>query len=521
MGLWSTKNISFLQQEAAAEGQHTLKRALGALNLTTLGIGAIIGAGIFVLTGTAAAQYAGPAVVLSFVLAGIGCLFAGLCYAEFAAMIPIAGSAYTYGYATLGELIAWIIGWDLILEYLFGAATVAVGWAGYFASFMAQLGIHLPLAYMQAPLSVEGTHHLVRSSLCVDPATNQAVSMAAGQVCDTTRYVLSQGVINIPAIVLVGLMSALLVIGIKESARFNNFIVFLKLAIVLLVIGFGFVFVNTANWHPFIPPNTTGKFGEFGFTGIVRAAGVVFFAYIGFDAVSTAAQEAKNPQRDMPVGILASLGICTVLYILMGLVMTGLAHYTDLNVPQPVYVAIAKAGPALNWLGFFVNIGAICGLASVVLVMLMGQPRIFFSMSRDGLLPPVFGKVHPKFQTPYVTTIVTGVVAAAVAGFFPIGLLGELVSIGTLLAFVIVCCGVMVLRYQRPNIPRPFRTPFVPVVPILGVLICGYMMYGEPTDTWIRLIVWMAIGLVIYFLYGKRHSRLGSEAERATAAAAD
>ena len=521
MGLWSTKSISLLQQEAATEGQHTLKRALGALNLTTLGIGAIIGAGIFVLTGTAAAQYAGPAVVLSFVLAGIGCLFAGLCYAEFAAMIPIAGSAYTYGYATLGELIAWIIGWDLILEYLFGAATVAVGWAGYFASFMAQLGIHLPLAYIQAPLSVEGTHHLVRAALCVDPATNQAVSMAAGQVCDTTRYVVSQGVINIPAMVLVGLMTILLVIGIKESARFNNFIVFLKLAIVLLVIGFGFVFVNTANWHPFIPANTTGKFGEFGFTGIVRAAGVVFFAYIGFDAVSTAAQEAKNPQRDMPIGILASLGICTVLYILMGLVMTGLAHYTELNVPQPVYVAIAQAGPALNWLGFFVNIGAICGLASVVLVMLMGQPRIFFSMSRDGLLPAVFGKVHPKFQTPYVTTIVTGVVAAAVAGFFPIGLLGELVSIGTLLAFVIVCCGVMVLRYQRPNIPRPFRTPFVPVVPILGVLICGYMMYGEPTDTWIRLIVWMVIGLVIYFLYGKRHSRIAGEAERATAAAAD
>jgi APA family basic amino acid/polyamine antiporter len=521
MGLWSTKSISLLQQEAAAEGQHTLRRVLGALNLTTLGIGAIIGAGIFVLTGTAAAQYAGPAVVLSFVLAGVGCLFAGLCYAEFAAMIPIAGSAYTYGYATLGELVAWIIGWDLILEYLFGAATVAVGWAGYFASFLSQLGLHLPLAYTQAPLSVVGTHNLVRSALCIDPQTNQAVTLAADQVCDTTRYVLTHGVINIPAIVLIGLMSTLLVIGIKESARFNNFIVFLKLAIVFLVIGFGFMFVNSANWHPFIPPNSTGEFGHYGWTGIVRAAGVVFFAYIGFDAVSTAAQEAKNPQRDMPIGILASLGICTVLYILMGLVMTGMAHYTELNVPQPVFIAIQKAGPALRWLGFFVNIGAIAGLASVVLVMLMGQPRIFFSMSRDGLLPAVFGKVHPKFQTPYITTMVTGVVAAAVAGFFPIGLLGELVSIGTLLAFVIVCFGVMVLRYQRPNIPRPFRTPMVPVVPILGILICGYMMYGLPRDTWIRLVVWMAVGLILYFLYGIKHSRIGREVDSMNAAAAD
>src|SRR5689334_4874694 len=368
MGLWSRKSIAVLQREAAQEGEHGLRRTLTASNLTFLGIGAIIGAGIFVLTGNAAAQYAGPGVVLSMVLAGVACGFAGLCYAEFASMIPIAGSAYTYGYATLGELIAWIIGWDLMLEYLFGAATVAVGWSGYFASFLSELGLKLPLAYTQAPLSVEGTHTLVRSVLCIDPATNQAVSLAAGQVCDTSRYVLSHGVINVPAIILIGLMSTLLVIGIKESARFNNFIVFLKLAIVFLVIGFGFMFVKSANWHPFIPPNTTGEFGHFGWTGIVRAAGVVFFAYIGFDAVSTAAQEAKNPQRDMPIGILASLGICTVLYILMGLVMTGLAHYTDLNVPQPVFIAISKA-PQLRWLGFFVNIGAIAGLASVVLVI--------------------------------------------------------------------------------------------------------------------------------------------------------
>ena len=484
MGLWSKKSISVLQGEAAAEGSEvTLRRALGAMNLTMLGIGAIIGAGIFVLTGTAAAQYAGPGIVLSFILAGTGCLFAGLCYAEFAAMIPIAGSAYTYGYATLGELIAWIIGWDLILEYLFGAATVAVGWSGYFVALLKNIGISLPDSLSQAPLNVVGTHTLVRN---------------AG------------GIINLPAVVLVLLMTALLVIGIKESAGFNNVIVFIKMAIVILVICFGFMYVNTANWHPFIPENTTGEFGHYGLSGIVRGAAVVFFAYIGFDAVSTAAQEAKNPQRDMPIGILASLAICTVLYILMALVMTGLTSYKNLNVPQPVYVAIAAAGPALKWLTYFINIGAILGLASVVLVMLMGQPRIFFSMSRDGLLPAVFGKVHPRFQTPYVTTIVTGIVAAAVAGFFPIALLGELVSIGTLLAFVIVCVGVMVLRYARPNIPRPFRTPLVPIVPILGILICGYMMSSLPSDTWIRLIVWMLAGLLIYFLYGMRHSRIGN-----------
>ncbi|MEP6492352.1 MAG: amino acid permease [bacterium] len=508
MGVWSKKSIAILQAEAAAEGTEvSLKRVLGALNLTMLGIGAIIGAGIFVLTGTAAAQYAGPAIVLSFVLAGLGCLFAGLCYAEFAAMIPIAGSAYTYGYATLGELVGWIIGWDLILEYLFGAATVAVGWSGYFVAFIKELGVSLPTAWTQAPLNVVGTHTLVRNVMCVTPA-GEAITAANG-VC-AAGSVLTPGIINLPAILLVGLMTTLLVIGIKESASFNNVIVFIKVAIVILVIGFGFMYVKPANWHPFIPPNT-GEFGHYGWSGIARGAAVVFFAYIGFDAVSTAAQEARNPQRDMPIGILASLAVCTVLYILMALVMTGLAHYQDLNVPHPVFVAIQAAGPALTWLTYFINIGAILGLASVVLVMLMGQPRIFFSMSRDGLLPAVFGKVHPKFQTPYITTIVTGTVAAAVAGFFPIALLGELVSIGTLLAFVIVCVGVMVLRYARPNIPRPFRTPLVPIVPILGIAICGYMMYTLPHDTWLRLLVWMALGLIIYFFYGLRHSRVGQD----------
>jgi len=510
MSLFRTKSMSEI---VPADGEGGLKRSLTATNLVLLGIGAIIGAGIFVLTGTAAAKYAGPAIALSFVLAGFGCLFAGLCYAEFASMIPVAGSAYTYGYATLGEFVAWIIGWDLILEYLFAASTVAVGWSGYFTAFLSAFGIHVPAALAGAPLSVVGTHTLVRSQICVDPATGgvavDAVSRTAVKIadCASKGFEVGHGFLNVPAMSLVLLLTALLVIGIKESARFNNVIVYVKLAIVLLVIGFGIKYINTANWVPFIPPNT-GEPGHFGWSGILRGAGVIFFAYIGFDAVSTAAQEAKNPQRDLPIGILGSLAVCTVLYIAMALVMTGIAHYSELNVDHPVFVAIDKAGPALRWLGFLVNIGAIAGLASVVLVMLMGQPRIFYSMSRDGLLPPVFGKVHPKFGTPWLATIITGVVAASVAGLFPIDLLGELVSIGTLLAFVIVCGGIWVLRRVQPDLPRPFRTPLVPLVPILGIAICGYMMYGLPADTWIRLAVWMVIGLVIYFAYGRTHSRL-------------
>ena len=481
MGLWTKKSIASLQVEATGEHGATLKRALTATNLTLLGIGAIIGAGIFVLTGTAAANYAGPAIVLSFILAGTGCLFAGLCYAEFASMIPIAGSAYTYSYATLGEFFAWIIGWDLVLEYLFGASTVAVGWSGYFVSFMNSIGITMPTAWTQAPFAYTAAEGLSRTG----------------------------AILNIPAIFLIAVLTVLLVVGVKESAGFNNVVVAIKVAIIFLVIGFGFMFVNTDNWSPFIPPNTGP--GQFGWDGIVRGAGVIFFAYIGFDAVSTAAQEAKNPQRDMPIGILGSLAFCTILYILMSLVMTGLVPYTQLNVPDPVYVALAAAGPGLSWLTKLIAIGAMAGLASVVLVMLMGQPRIFYSMARDGLLPAVFGKVHPRFQTPYVTTILTGIVAAAMAGLFPIGILGELVSIGTLLAFVIVCAGIWVLRRRSPELPRPFKAPFVPAVPILGILICGYMMARLPRDTWMRLIIWMALGLVIYFAYSRKRSRLAAE----------
>jgi basic amino acid/polyamine antiporter, APA family len=477
--IWIKKPLNILLHEVSDE-EHGLKRTLSRLNLITLGIGAIIGAGIFVLTGQAAAAYAGPAVVLSFVVAGIACAFAGACYAEFASLIPVAGSAYTYAYATLGEFIAWIIGWDLILEYLFGASTVAVGWSGYVVSFFKDIGVVIPASMASAPLAF-------------DVATGTWTTTGA--------------IINFPAIFIVAVLTTLLVIGIKESANFNNIIVIIKVTVILLFVGFGFFFVSTANWVPFIPENT-GEYGHYGISGILRAAGVVFFAYIGFDAVSTAAQEARNPQKDMPYGILVSLIICTVLYILVGLVMTGIVPYPKLNDPAPVAVAVNGAGPGLIWLRYPVKIGAIAGLSSVILVMLMGQPRVFFSMARDGLLPATFGKVHPKFKTPYVTTILTGSIAAIISGLFPIGLLGELVSIGTLLAFTIVCGGVLVLRYREPDLKRPFKTPFFPYVPILGMVTSLGVMASLPRDTWMRLILWMAIGIVIYFLYGRKNSKI-------------
>ncbi len=459
----------------STSGDANFKRTLTAPSLILLGVGGIIGAGIFVLTGQAAAQYAGPAIVLSFIVSGIGCAFAALCYAEFASMIPVAGSAYTYAYATMGRFIAWIIGWDLILEYLFGASTVAVGWSGYVASFLNDIGLTLPASIAQAPFHYDHVN----------------------------GWTATGALINLPAALIVAFCTYLLVRGISESSKFNNLIVAVKLTVILLFIFFGLGYVNTENWIPFIPPNS-GEYGFFGWSGIFRGAGVIFFAYIGFDSLSTLAQECKNPQRDMPIGIIGSLIVCTVLYILVSLVMTGIVKYDQLNSPAPIAVAVNAAGSGLTWLRPLIKLGAIAGLSSVVLVLLMGQPRIFFSMARDGLLPPVFSKIHPRFGTPYVTTILTGVLGFFIAGFCPIGILGELVSIGTLLAFVLVCVGIWILRRTQPDRPRPFRCPGVPLVPILGALAALSQMASLPTDTWIRLVVWMALGLVIYRFYGMK-----------------
>jgi basic amino acid/polyamine antiporter, APA family len=500
--LFLTKPLPQLFSESKDSGG--LKRTLTPLNLTTLGIGAIIGAGIFVLSGQAAAQYAGPGIVLSFIISGLACGFAGLCYAEFASMIPIAGSAYTYSYATLGEFLAWIIGWDLILEYLFAASTVAVGWSGYVVSFLKDLHIYIPPQFTGAV----GTVLVNVPDMGWKPLTDAFAQTLASSGIQVSTLAHITCVLNIPAMFIVALLSTLLVIGIRESANFNNIMVITKVSVIIVFIAIGFMFVKTANWHPFIPPNTTHVFGKFGFSGVLRGAGVIFFAYIGFDAVSTAAQEARNPQRDMPIGILGSLSISTILYILVAIVLTGIVSYTTLNVADPVAVGVDAMGKGMFWLRPIIKIAAIAGLSSVILVMLLGQPRIFYSMSRDGLLPPVFSKVHPKFQTPYISTIITGTVAMIIAGVLPINILGELVSIGTLLAFIIVCISVLVLRKSKPDIQRPFRTPWVPLVPILGAAICFLQMASLPLDTWLRLIIWMAIGFLIYFTYGVYHSKL-------------
>lgn len=470
----------------ASETGHPMKRVLGPFHLTALGVGAIIGVGIFVLTGQAAARYAGPAIVLSFIISGTASAFAGLCYAEFASTMPVAGSAYTYAYTTLGELFAWIIGWDLMLEYLFAASTVAVGWSGYAMSFLKDFGIVIPGHLSGAPFSytIERGWHSTGA------------------------------IINLPALFIVASITALLVLGIRESARFNNVIVVLKVAVIILFISFGIAYIRPENWTPFVP-ESTGRFGQYGVSGIIRGAGVVFLAYIGFDAVTTAGQESRNPQRDMPIGILGSLTICAFLYILVALVLTGLVKYDRLLVADPLSVAIDAAGPGLFWLRPFISGGAVAALTSVILVMLFGQSRILYRMAEDGLLPSGLAKIHPRFRTPYFATLLTGSFAAILAGIFPVDILGELVSIGTLLAFTIVCLGILVLRKTHPQLPRPFKTPFVPFVPVLGAVFSVTQMLSLPEATWLRLVIWMATGLIFYFAYGRRHSAARHRVENA------
>lgn len=475
------KSIEALQQEAAETGVNSLKRTLSATNLVAMGIGVIIGAGLFSLTGIAAANNAGPAVTLSFLIAAIGCAFSALCYAEFASMVPVAGSAYTYAYATLGELFAWIIGWDLVLEYSVGAATVSISWSQYLVRFLSKYNIYFPAQLTASPF--------------------EHITLANGSTV--------QGWINLPAVFIIIFITAILIRGTKGSALFNIIVVSLKIGVVVVFIVLGWNYINPDNYVPYIPANT-GTFGEFGISGIFRGAGVVFFVFIGFDIIATMAQETKNPKRNMPIGIIGSLVICTLLFGLFSFVMTGLAHYTEFkNSAAPVAVAIEKT--PFFWMSQVIIMAIIIGYTSVILVDLLGQSRVFFSMSRDGLLPKLFAEVHPKFRTPYKGNIILCIFISLFAGMVPISVVGEMTSIGTLLAFVMVCIGVIVLRHRQPDLPRAFRTPWVPLVPILGIITCVAMMVSLPQGTWIRLIVWMVIGLAVYFFYGKKNSKIGRE----------
>ncbi len=479
--LFKIKPLETLLHEANSNTSG-LKRQLTSFNLIMLGIGAIIGAGLFSLTGIVAAEYAGPGVTFSFMFAALGCAFAGLCYAEFASMIPIAGSAYTYAYTTMGEFVAWIIGWALVLEYALGAATVSISWSQYLNKFLNHYNLEIPPRILMSPF--------------------ESVTMADGSVVS--------GIINLPAIFIIVLLSLVLIRGTKESATMNNFLVILKVSVVLVFIAIGWSYIDPVNHTPYIPENT-GEFGKFGFSGILRGAGVVFFAFIGFDAVSTAAQEAKNPQKGMPIGILGSLIICTILYVLFSHVMTGVANYKEFaGSAAPVVIAVEKMH-SFAWLNQTVKIAILAGYTSVMLVMLMGQSRVFYTMSNDGLLPKMFSTLHPKFSTPYKCNLFFAVFVSIFSGFVPIKVVGELVSMGTLFAFVLVCIGVLIMRKTRPDIKRPFRTPFVPLVPILGVITCGLLMAALPGLTWLNMLAWMAIGIVIYFSYGIKNSKLQKE----------